>query len=109
MRTAKYVSTVAERSRSECPASDRIASEPVRRPIAPFATVRPAEAAIDPSAAFSLTFIGSPLLGGVNGGKSGRQSACRAGRSFAADTLHRRSKITGKITGRITGMYVLTS
>ena len=39
------------------PASDRMASEPVSSPIAAFAAVRPAEAAIDPSAAFSLGFM----------------------------------------------------
>ena len=40
-----------------------------------FAAVSPADAAIDPSAAFSLAFIGGPLPGRVNGGQRGRQCA----------------------------------
>src|SRR6476646_4941682 len=43
----------------EWPASDRIASEPVSSPMAALAAVSPAEAAIDTSAAFSFSFIGS--------------------------------------------------
>ena len=49
--------TVAPRSISEWPASDRIASEPVKRPTTAFAAVSPADAAIDTSAAFSFSFM----------------------------------------------------
>src|SRR5262245_9874250 len=55
MRTAKYVITVATRSSSECPASDRTASEPVAMPTTPLAMVRPADATIDPRATFSFS------------------------------------------------------
>jgi len=51
------VKTVAERSSSECPASDRMASDPVSTPIMPFAAVNPADAAIEPSATFSFSFM----------------------------------------------------
>ena len=63
------------RSISEWPASDRIASEPVSRPTTALATVSPAEAAIDPSATLSLSFIGSLLPRRVNGRHRGRQCA----------------------------------
>src|SRR5579859_2950670 len=49
--------TVAERSSREWPASDKMASDPVSRPTMPFAAVSPADAAIEPSATFSLSFI----------------------------------------------------
>ena len=47
--------TVAARSISECAASDRIASEPVSAPTTPFASVSPADAAIEVSATFCLS------------------------------------------------------
>ena len=48
---------VAARSSNEWAASDRIASEPESKPTIAFAAVSPADAAIDPSAVFSLSFI----------------------------------------------------
>src|SRR5271170_8028015 len=42
-----------------------MASEPVRRPIAALAAVSPAEAAIEPSATFSLSFMVAPCRDGL--------------------------------------------
>src|ERR1700738_21208 len=47
--------TVATRSSSECPASERIASDPVVIPTSALAAVRPADAAIEVRATLSLT------------------------------------------------------
>ena len=49
-----YVITVAPKSISEWPASDKIASDPVANPTSPLAMVSPAEAAIEVSATCSL-------------------------------------------------------
>src|SRR5581483_9955049 len=47
---------VAARSISECAASERMASEPDKTPTIALAIVRPAEAAMEPSATRSLSF-----------------------------------------------------
>src|SRR5580700_10906281 len=51
---------VAATSISEWPASERIASEPERTPTMAFAIVSPAEATIEPSAAFSFSLMPTP-------------------------------------------------
>src|ERR1700680_3111120 len=71
-----------------------MASEPVRRPIAVVAAVSPAEAAIDPSATFSLTFIDGPLPEGLMaaaGGVNAPGAAC-TGRFFAVGALISRQR-----------------
>src|SRR5579862_175331 len=51
---------------SECPASDRIASDPVNTPITPLATVSAAEAAIEVSATCSFSLCIWERLAGRN-------------------------------------------
>jgi hypothetical protein len=66
---------VAATSISEWPASDRIASEPVRTPTMAFAIVSPAEATIEPSAAFSFSLI-LPILFGDPVSERGKRRQC---------------------------------
>src|SRR5262249_42145180 len=54
MRTARNVMSVAPRSMAECAASERIASEPDKRPTIAFAAVRPPEASTGVSGTFFL-------------------------------------------------------